>query len=83
MRLSEDTNKEYKWSFLCLLGLHTRPIIIRAIAPVIFCTKCHKMLEPPIRTDLKFKINGIFAAILFILILLAAMFLTILGILHL
>lgn len=50
----------------CSMGLHTKPKNVHGLIPPIFCTKCNKILEPKLRTDLRFKINVILVSVLLI-----------------
>jgi hypothetical protein len=53
---------------LCRLGLHTKPKNVHGLIPPIFCTKCDKVLEPNLRTDIRFKINIILVSVVLIVI---------------
>jgi hypothetical protein len=83
MRISNVPNIEYKKSFLCRLGLHTKPIIKTAATPLVFCLRCNKLLEPHLRTDLRFKINTILLSVGIILAISILTLLLIIGICHL
>jgi hypothetical protein len=70
MKISDIFNENPKKSFLCCIGLHTKPKSVSGMMPPMICTKCEKVLEPHLRTDIRFKINLILGGVIFIVIML-------------
>ena len=62
----KTTHEIKKSPFFCKLGLHTKPNVVSGLFPPVYCTKCEKMLEPRLRTDIRFKINMILFAVIWI-----------------